>query len=275
MCPPQLGAHTPFTSARCHRAPRGRRTEPVSTPAPSEPGSEGRAPWQGSGSGHRSASRTPDSRARPGGRQLPAAAQIGVTRPTLGRSLGPAPPIPAVEGSDRALLRAPARPLGWGGGWLRATSARGGCGSGSQLPTMVWRRGAGRVPRPPWATAGGGRALHLGSPGPARTQGSRDGRLVLAATNSPQLAAPEEAGSRGIAGRPPPPPLDREGALRAESHSWAEAPGRRRGLPPPERQLRRKLRAEATASETAGGTRSEQQPELLWLLRSSKASWWD
>lgn len=92
----------------------------------------------------------------------------------LGRSFGPALPIPAVEGSDRA-LRAPARPLGWGGGWLRATSARGGCGSGSQLPTMVWRPGARRVPRPPWATAGGGRARHLGSPGQERTQGPGKG----------------------------------------------------------------------------------------------------
>lgn len=59
---------------------------------------------------------------------------------------------------------------------MRATSARGGCGSGSQLPTMVWRPGAGRVPRPPWATAGGGgRARHLGTPGRARTQGPGTG----------------------------------------------------------------------------------------------------
>lgn len=124
------------------------------------------------GLGIRSSPRRTDPRlARPSGGQLPAQfCQIGVTRPTLGRSLGPALPIPAVEGSDRA-LRAPARPLGWGGGWLRATSARGGCGSGSQLPTMVRCPGTGRVPRPPWATAGGGRACHLGSPSRARTQG--------------------------------------------------------------------------------------------------------
>lgn len=127
------------------------------------------------GLGIRSSPRRPDPRlARPSCRQLPAAAQIGVTRPMLGRSFGPALPIPAVEGSDRA-LRAPARPLGWGGGWLRATSARGGCGSGSQLPTMVWRPSARRVPRPPWAMAGGGRAHHLGSPGQARTQGPGKG----------------------------------------------------------------------------------------------------
>lgn len=127
------------------------------------------------GLGIRSSPRLRDPRlARPGGRQLPAAAQIGVTRPPLGRSLGPAPPIPVVEGSDRA-LRAPARPLGWGGGWWRATSARGGCGSGSQLPTMVWRLSAGRVPRPPRATTGGRGACHLGSPGRERTLGPGTG----------------------------------------------------------------------------------------------------
>lgn len=37
-----------------------------------------------------------------------------------------------------SVLRTPARLLEWGGGWLWAMSARGSCGSGQELPTMVW-----------------------------------------------------------------------------------------------------------------------------------------
>lgn len=82
-----------------------------------------------------------------------AADQMGIARRTRGRSLSPARPIPATEGSDRraANTRGSARA---GRGCLRATSARGGCGS----------RGV---------TAGGGRARNRGPRG--RTQTLRPG----------------------------------------------------------------------------------------------------
>lgn len=134
-----------------------------------------------------------------------AADQMGIARRTRGRSLSPARPIPATEGSDRraANTRGSARA---GRGCLRATSARGGCGS----------RGV---------TAGGGRARNraLGAGRRLCGQGQEAGAECCQLA---QLAAPVAAQNRGLAGRrPPPPPQAPEGALRAESHSQAEALG--------------------------------------------------
>lgn len=103
-----------------------------------------------------------------------AADQMGIARRTRGRSLSPARPIPATEGSDRraANTRGSARV---GRGCLRATSARGGCDSRPELPTVVRRGGAGGAPRPPGVTAGGGRARKRGPRGRTQTLGPGPG----------------------------------------------------------------------------------------------------
>lgn len=226
-------ARRPHAFHRCSLPPCARAAAPSRSPH------RLRATWAArdgrpGGLGIRSSPRLRDPRlTRPGGRQLPAAAQIGVTRPPLGRSLGPAPPIPAVEGSDRA-LRAPARPLGWGGGWWRATSARGGCGSGSQLPTMVWCPGAGRFPRPPWETAGGSRACHLDSPGRERTLGPGTGGRCRRPPTSPTCCAgggwePRDRGAPPAASPRP------GGGAQGGVPFMGRSSGRRRGLSPPKR----------------------------------------
>lgn len=109
-------------------------------------GREGRGALAGSGSGHRrAAARAPQARAP---RQSAAHRQQIRWGLPAGRkadhSVPRRPSRPRKE-VTRA-LRTPARPLGWGGGWLQATSARGGCGSWPELPTMVWRRGRRRGP---------------------------------------------------------------------------------------------------------------------------------
>lgn len=122
----------------------GRRTEPISAQAQRERRKEG-APW-----------RAPDQviAALPRLLQVRAARQSTAHRQQIrwglpaGRKAdhlvprGPSRPRKEVTSA----LRTPARPLGWGGGRLWATSARGGCGSMLELPTMVWRRGRRRGP---------------------------------------------------------------------------------------------------------------------------------
>lgn len=80
---------------------RGRRTKPLSAQAQRERGKEGRRGRPG-GLGIRS---SPGCPGPPGSRSTAvsgsqAADQMGVTRRTRGRSLSPARPIPAEEGSD-------------------------------------------------------------------------------------------------------------------------------------------------------------------------------
>lgn len=111
----------------------------------SEGAKEGGGALAGSGSGHRCAAPAPPGSRRPAVDSSQAADQMGISRWTQGRSLSPARPIPPRKEVTGA-LRTPARPLGWGGGRLWATSARGGCGSVLELPTMVWRRGRRRGP---------------------------------------------------------------------------------------------------------------------------------
>lgn len=117
---------------------RGRRTEPISAQAQRERRKEG-APWRATDQVIAALPQLPRF-APPGSRQLTGSRSDGDYRWTQGRSLSPARPIPAEEGSDQRAANT-ARPLGRGGGRLWATSARGGCGSMLELPTMVWRRG--------------------------------------------------------------------------------------------------------------------------------------
>lgn len=193
----------------------------------------------GSGSGHRRGARAPQARAA---RQSAARRQQirwGLpARREADHSLPRSPSRPRKEVTGA--LRTPARRLGRGGGWLRATSARGGCGSGPELPTMVWRRERRRVPRPSGATVGGCRARPRSR---TQTLGSRPGSRCRLPPTRPTCCAggrSELRGSGAPAAAAPPSLPAPEGALRAESHSWAKALGapsltgsRAPPLPPP------------------------------------------
>lgn len=141
----------------------------------SEGAREGGGALASSGSGHRRAARGPQARAA---RQSAAHRhQIRWGLPAgreADHSVPRGPSRPKKEGT-RA-LRTPARRLGWGGGWLRATSAPGGCGSASELPTMVWRPGRKRGPLGGrvWGS-GGGCVYHWGPRGPTQTLGPGPG----------------------------------------------------------------------------------------------------
>lgn len=163
----------------------GRSTERVSVQAQTG-AKKGEGALACSGSGHLRAPRPPGSR-RPAVDSSQAADQMGITRRTPGRSLSPARPILAEE-EVTSLLRTPACRLGWGRGWLRATSAGGGCGSRPELPTMV--RCLGRR-WGPWAAGGDcrrQRSVHPGFLGPDADSGApQAGRQVRAAANSLNL----------------------------------------------------------------------------------------
>lgn len=77
----------------------------------SEGAKEGGGALEGSGSGHRCTAPAPPGSRRPAVDSSQAADQMGITRWTQGRSLSPARPIPAEEGSDQraANTRASAR----------------------------------------------------------------------------------------------------------------------------------------------------------------------
>ena len=163
----------------------------------SEGAREGGGALASSGSGHRRAAQ---------GSQARAARQSAAHRHQIrwglpaGReadhSVPRGPSRPRKEGT-RA-LRTAARRLGWGGGWLRATSARGGCGSASELPTMVWRPGRKRGPlgRRVW---GGGRrpSVPLGPSGPDADSGAGARKQVRAAANSVNLLRGWQLGAAG------------------------------------------------------------------------------
>lgn len=159
---------------------------------------------------------------------------MGITRRTQGRSLSPAPPIPAEEGSDprAANTRASARVgRGLAAGdvgsrrlRLLAEAAHHGLAPGAQAGPLgllgLPREAVERATRALGAGGGiRGRRRNQG-PGP----GGRCGRLPT----RPTCCAGGRSEPRACGAPPaaaPPPPQAREGALRAESHSWAEALG--------------------------------------------------
>lgn len=192
---------------------------------------------------------------------------MGITRPTPGRSLGPARPIPAAEDASdprAAKPRAAAR-VGRvlaagdvGSGWLRL---RPGAAHHGLAPAGVVVGGCagGRLS----ASAATERAPSPGAGDPTQTpepgSGGRCGRPPT---------RPTCCRAAGLAGRPPPRrrrlPQPPDGARRAESHSLAEARGapsllRLRGAAAVPRlawldcELCRKLQAERKAGK-AGGT---------------------
>lgn len=200
---------------------RGRRTEQVSAQAQRERGREGKRGRPG-GLEIRSSPRCPD----PPGLHAPAvsssqaADQMGITRRTRGRSLSPAPPIPAEEGSDQraANTRESARvgrglaegDVGSRRLRLRIGAAHHGLAPGAQAGSLGRPRRQREVTRRCTRVLGARRGLR------DQDQQAGAGRRQLA-----QLAARVAAQSSGFAGRPPRPPLQaRKGALRAESHSW-------------------------------------------------------
>lgn len=185
---------------------RGRRTERVSALAQREQGErEGGGALAGSGSGHRRGARAPQARAA---RQSAAHRQQIRWGSPAGREAdpsvprGPSRPRKEVTGA----LRTPAGRLGRAGAAcgrrrLEVAAAPGG-----------WRREAAERAT---GALGAGRRLC----GQGQEAGAECCQLA-------QLAAPVAAQNRGLAGRrPPPPPQAPEGALRAESHSQAEALG--------------------------------------------------
>nr|XP_044627240.1 collagen alpha-1(I) chain-like [Equus asinus] len=183
----------------------GRRTEPVSAQAQTERGKEGRR-GRPERLGIRSSPRCPGPQARAARQSAAHRQQIRWGLPA-GReadySVPRRPSRPRKE-VTRA-LRTPARRLRWGGGWLRATWARGGCGSWPELPTMVWRRGRRRGPE---AAGGDGRrqpSAQPGPPGPDADPGAGARKQVRVAANSPNLLRGwplRAAGWRGAPSRP-------------------------------------------------------------------------
>lgn len=180
----------------------------------SETAREGGGALAGSGSGHRRAAPAPQARAA---RQSTAHRQQIRWGLSAGREAdhsvprGPSRPRKEVTSA----LRTPARRLGWGGGWLRVTSAPGGCGSASELPTMVWRprrkrgpwaAGLGGVGRRPSAPPGpGGRTQTLG-PGPGSRCGlpsTRPTRCAGGRSEPPASGVPPAAASLGPRGGAP------------------------------------------------------------------------
>ena len=151
----------------------------------SETAREGGGALAGSGSGHRRAAPAPHARAA---RQSTAHRQQIRWGLSAGRQAdhsvprGPSRPRKEVTSA----LRTPVRRLGWGGGWLRATSAPGGCGSASELPTMVWRP---RRKRGPWAAGLGGVGRRPSAPpgpwGPDADSGAGARKQVRFAVYSP------------------------------------------------------------------------------------------
>lgn len=129
---------------------------------------------------------------------------MGITRRTQGRSLSPAPPIPAEEGSDprAANTRASARVgRGLAAGdvgsrrlRLLAGAAHHGLAPGAQAGPL------GLLGLPREAVERATRALGAGGGIRGRGQEAGAGGCQLA-----QLAARVAAQSRGLAGRPPPP----------------------------------------------------------------------
>lgn len=137
----------------------------------------------GWGSGHRRGARAPQAHAArqsAARRQqirwgLPAGREVDHSLPR-----SPSRPRKEVTGA----LRTPARRLGRGGGWLRATSARGCCGSGPELPTMVWRWERRRGPQ---AVRDDGGRLWSAPPEPDADSGVKAREQVRVAANSPNL----------------------------------------------------------------------------------------
>lgn len=204
----------------------------------------------------------------PAVRSSQAADQMGITRRTRGRSLAPAQPIPAEEGSDpraanpRASARAgrglAAGDVGSRRLRLRAGAAHHGLAPGAQVGPL------GRPGRPREAVErapGAGRRLWV------RGQGAGAGCRQLA-----QLAARVAAQSRGVAGRPQPPrrrlPRPRRGRSgRSPIHGqrlWARraslAPGRRR---------RRPAGSLRWSASSAGNSRRGRQPRRRRVGRTA------
>ena len=214
------------------RSARGRRTEPLSAQAQRQRGKEG-APWRARDQVIAALPRPPGSRDSAVDSSQ-AADQMGITRRTRGRSLRPARPIPAEEGSDQrsANTRAAARvgrglaagDLGSRRLRLRFGAAHHGLAPGAEVGPLgrrAWarREAAERTTR----ALGAGRRLW----GRGQEAGA-DCRLLA------QLAARVAAQSRGLAGYPPPPPpWAPEGALRAQSHWGLGLPARRAAPAPP------------------------------------------
>ena len=167
----------------------------------------------------------PPGFARPAVGSSQAADQMGITRQTRGRPLSPARPIPAEEEVTSA-LRTPACRLGWGRGWLRATSAGGGCSSPPELPTMV--RCLGRR-WGPWAARGDCRRQRAERSTQVLGAGCRlwgpTGQEAGAGCCQLAQLARVAAQSHWLEGRPPLQTQAPEGALRLDCHSWAPALG--------------------------------------------------
>lgn len=152
---------------------------------------------------------------------------MGITGRTRGRSLGPAPPIPADEGSDRraANPRASARVgrgVAEGDAGSRRLRLRHGAAHHGGAPGAQ-ARSLGRLGR-----RRGVAARAIWAPGVGSALGARSEEEAGAGGRElAQLAAARVASrSDGLAGRPQsPPPRARKGALSAESHSRAEAQG--------------------------------------------------
>lgn len=83
----------------------------------------------------------------PGGQEVEHSAQRGPSR---------------LREEVTSALRTPACLLRWGGGWLQATWALGGCGSGPSCPPWSSARGAGGAPGPSWGHCGRRRSVQQG-----------------------------------------------------------------------------------------------------------------
>ncbi|XDC50303.1 hypothetical protein R6Z07M_001485 [Ovis aries] len=219
-----LGAHTPLTGAPRHGPPGA--AAPSRSPHRLRD-SEGRRGRPG-GLGIRSSPRCPGP---PGSRgsavdSSQAADQMGIIRRTRGRSLRPARPIPAEEGSDQraANTRAAARVgrgLAAGDFGSRRLRLRFGAAHHGLGPEAK----AGPLGRRAWGRREAAERT-TGALGAGRRLWGRGQEAGAVCRLLAQLAARVAAQSRRLAGcPPPPPPWAPEGALRAESHLGAEAPG--------------------------------------------------
>lgn len=131
---------------------------------------------------------------------------------------------------------------------------------------MVWRRGRRQGPWAVRVDCRRRRSVHPGSFGWDADSGAPlAGRQVRVAANSPNLrgvAAP----SRRLAECPPLPTQAPEGALRVDSHSWAEALGARsrtssRVLSPPPSRL---CSLGWSASSVGNSRQGRRLPRRLW-----------
>lgn len=203
---------------------RGRRTEPLSAQAPRQREKEG-APWRAPDQVIAALPRPPSSRGSTVDSSQ-AADQMGIIRRTRGRSLRPARPIPAEEGSDQraANTRAAARVgrgLAAGDFGSRRLRLRFGAAHHGLAPEAK----AGPLGRRAWGRREAAERT-TGALGAGRRLWGRGQEAGAVCRLLAQLAARVAAQSRRLAGcPPPPPPWAPEGALRAESHLGAEAPG--------------------------------------------------